>query len=105
MIDTYQPLSTFDRESFKSMINSCSSRSGKYIINSSRMVEMLKNQAAAARVVLKSLFNNNVAEDIAITIDKWSSNAHDSYIGIYIHCIDSEWVLHDLCSARFVLEQ
>lgn len=93
-IKTYQPLSTFDDPSFKEMIGAVSSKSGKFDISSRKMKEMMKKQAAAARVVLRDIIKD--VPSLAITVDKWTSQANDAYVGVTAHYIDENWNLRAL---------
>lgn len=92
MGDSYQPLQTVTRPSFRAMLETLNPRVPA--IGKDALKKLVREKAADVRAVIK-----NVLKDVSpatITCDGWTSKGKDSYFGVTVHYINQNW---ELCSA------
>ena len=91
MVQTYQPLSAVEHESFKSMIAFINPKAP--VPSREQVVDWLRETEATARRAVKSMLRG---ESVALTSDAWTSASQDPYLSMTVHYIDSEWQLVSL---------
>lgn len=91
MVQTYQPLSAVEHESFKSMIAFINPKAP--VPSREQVVDWLRETEATARRAVKSMLTG---ESVALTSDAWTSASQDPYLSMTVHYIDSEWQLVSL---------
>jgi hypothetical protein len=87
IVDTYQPLSVVERESFKSMIRAINP---KVIVPSRAQVTAWLDdfEEMARAFIQKSL----VDEDVSLTSDAWTSSVQEAFLALTAHYINSLWL-------------
>ena len=86
-MDTYQPLSVVERESFKSMIRCINPRAS--VPSREQVCEWLDEYEELAR---EDILERLKHEHPALTSDAWTSLTQDAYLSLTAHYISSEWI-------------
>lgn len=86
MVDTYQPLSVVERESFKAMIKFINPRAS--VPARAQVVAWLDEFEEAARQTVIQFIRE---EFVALTSDAWTSANQDPYLALTAHFINSNW--------------
>ena len=101
-MDTYQPLDTCTRNSFRLMCKSLNSRAD-VTLGKDRVMDILMRMEADVQATLKIMVKD--IHSIAITCDGWTSKANESYTAVTGHYIDSRmWTLEKIIFGCFSKE-
>lgn len=94
IVEEYLPFLTVERASFRRMISTLNNNPVVRLTRE-KVTGIVKERAAAGRAQLKELFKK--IDFVAITLDKWTSKAVESYLGVTVHFISDAWELEHLC--------
>jgi hypothetical protein len=91
-VQTYQPLDTFDHESFRDMVHQLNPKTKH--LNSQWMRQKVTLAAAFVREHVAKAVSN---QWVAFALDEWTSITQESFLGVTAHFIDADWKLRTLC--------
>lgn len=94
IVDTYQPLSTCESESFRDMMRSVNKNCPN--LDRHSIMSKLKQREQTVKLLMKNVLQN---EDVSITLDHWTSAANVNYVAQTAHFIDSNFKLMKLTLA------
>jgi hypothetical protein len=90
MIDSYQPLSAVEKDSFRAMINCLNSKAP--VIGFDKIRTLMSNKYFDAMHDVSTILKGKA---VALTTDAWTSIAKEGYVTCTIHFIEPKtWTLH-----------
>jgi len=87
IVDTYQPLSITERESFRDMVRSLNPKA--MIVSRTKVVDIIRKRATQIKACLMTIISKQAVHGFCITTDGWTSVANQSFTALTVHWIDT----------------
>ena len=92
IVETFQPINTCDNIYFRKMCSALSSTKTQFLTSYTVLREMLKVKDQVTEAMKEYL----IGQHFALTTDRWTSCANETYMAATLHYIDEAWTLRSL---------